>query len=158
MACFFFQAEDGIRDRDVTGVQTCALPISRPWPSGSAPPPPHRLRQWSPPSRQWGPGCCGYWVGYCSLLVLLSRRRLPRPRLADPAGCRALVSWAGVRTGMPEWFNSGMGMFGRGAGAGGGRHTGASADDVMVTELYRQYRGPLLLFVLRLTAGDRQQA
>src|SRR5437773_8825097 len=27
---FFFQAEDGIRDRDVTGVQTCALPISMP--------------------------------------------------------------------------------------------------------------------------------
>src|SRR5437773_9993197 len=27
---FFFQAEDGIRDRDVTGVQTCALPISLP--------------------------------------------------------------------------------------------------------------------------------
>src|SRR5437773_6119746 len=26
---FFFQAEDGIRDRDVTGVQTCALPISQ---------------------------------------------------------------------------------------------------------------------------------
>src|SRR5699024_11562653 len=25
--CFFFQAEDGIRDRNVTGVQTCALPI-----------------------------------------------------------------------------------------------------------------------------------
>ena len=25
--CFFFQAEDGIRDRLVTGVQTCALPI-----------------------------------------------------------------------------------------------------------------------------------
>src|SRR5437867_13218440 len=24
---FFFQAEDGIRDRTVTGVQTCALPI-----------------------------------------------------------------------------------------------------------------------------------
>jgi len=30
MSCglfFFFQAEDGIRDRDVTGVPTCALPI-----------------------------------------------------------------------------------------------------------------------------------
>ena len=27
---FFFQAEDGIRDKLVTGVQTCALPISRP--------------------------------------------------------------------------------------------------------------------------------
>src|SRR5207249_8766485 len=30
---FFFQAEDGIRDRNVTGVQTCALPIlsARSW-------------------------------------------------------------------------------------------------------------------------------
>src|SRR5256885_2998406 len=27
---FFFQAEDGIRDYKVTGVQTCALPISKP--------------------------------------------------------------------------------------------------------------------------------
>src|SRR5205807_10027897 len=27
---FFFQAEDGIRDYKVTGVQTCALPIYRP--------------------------------------------------------------------------------------------------------------------------------
>src|SRR5256885_4980150 len=27
---FFFQAEDGIRDYKVTGVQTCALPISFP--------------------------------------------------------------------------------------------------------------------------------
>src|SRR3989337_3064640 len=29
MPLFFFQAEDGIRDATVTGVQTCALPI---WP------------------------------------------------------------------------------------------------------------------------------
>src|SRR5438309_11473593 len=28
---FFFQAEDGIRDGTVTGVQTCALPIWAPW-------------------------------------------------------------------------------------------------------------------------------
>src|SRR6266568_6042107 len=28
MLVFFFQAEDGIRDGTVTGVQTCALPIS----------------------------------------------------------------------------------------------------------------------------------
>src|SRR5260370_12539392 len=27
MSFFFFQAEDGIRDSSVTGVQTCALPI-----------------------------------------------------------------------------------------------------------------------------------
>src|SRR5574343_1108896 len=29
LVVFFFQAEDGIRARDVTGVQTCALPICR---------------------------------------------------------------------------------------------------------------------------------
>src|SRR2546430_11173743 len=29
MCFFFFQAEDGIRDLTVTGVQTCALPIYR---------------------------------------------------------------------------------------------------------------------------------
>src|SRR5207253_8523206 len=28
LTLFFFQAEDGIRDGHVTGVQTCALPIS----------------------------------------------------------------------------------------------------------------------------------
>src|SRR5689334_24547648 len=33
---FFFQAEDGIRDGTVTGVQTCALPISK---SGETPSP-----------------------------------------------------------------------------------------------------------------------
>src|SRR5437879_13315943 len=32
---FFFQAEDGIRDTSVTGVQTCALPI---WRSGRSRP------------------------------------------------------------------------------------------------------------------------
>src|SRR3712207_7450109 len=37
--CFFFQAEDGMRDIGVTGVQTCALPISGGHrPVGSAPP------------------------------------------------------------------------------------------------------------------------
>src|SRR2546430_7478946 len=33
---FFFQAEDGIRDLTVTGVQTCALPISAPRRAGAA--------------------------------------------------------------------------------------------------------------------------
>src|SRR3989442_15030129 len=32
-AIFVFQAEDGIRDADVTGVQTCALPITTSVPS-----------------------------------------------------------------------------------------------------------------------------
>src|SRR2546425_6115995 len=35
---FFFQAEDGIRDKLVTGVQTCALPISFPQTSNSPTP------------------------------------------------------------------------------------------------------------------------
>src|SRR2546421_9141375 len=45
---FFFQAEDGIRDLIVTGVQTCALPI---WigHSGSADPP-TRVRLGAPPA------------------------------------------------------------------------------------------------------------
>src|SRR2546430_11031920 len=32
---FFFQAEDGIRDLTVTGVQTCALPICHPQTAGA---------------------------------------------------------------------------------------------------------------------------
>src|SRR6266705_477905 len=43
---FFFLAEDGIRDRTVTGVQTCALPISRS--SGRGAPPAARQRSASP--------------------------------------------------------------------------------------------------------------
>src|SRR5207253_7949132 len=40
---FFFQAEDGIRDGHVTGVQTCALPIftsptTTPWPTAPGAP------------------------------------------------------------------------------------------------------------------------
>src|SRR2546421_9696957 len=37
--CFFFQAEDGIRDLIVTGVQTCALPIWNDALRESSPPP-----------------------------------------------------------------------------------------------------------------------
>src|SRR3989475_6793082 len=47
---FFFQAEDGIRDLTVTGVQTCALPIwgdspaLPPWAAGGGGAPPSRVR------------------------------------------------------------------------------------------------------------------
>src|SRR5690606_39839769 len=37
--CFLFQAEDGIRGFHVTGVQTCALPISRRTPPTRSPAP-----------------------------------------------------------------------------------------------------------------------
>src|SRR5688500_20083194 len=46
---FFFQAEDGIRDYKVTGVQTCALPISM------------------PPAPIWPNSM--YWPTFCSKLV-----------------------------------------------------------------------------------------
>src|SRR2546430_9167358 len=52
---FFFQAEDGIRDLTVNGVQTCALPISRRLrarrPRWAAPAPPGRPRPRAAPGR-----------------------------------------------------------------------------------------------------------
>src|SRR2546430_4238017 len=50
---FFFQAEDGIRDLTVTGVQTCALPILRAapgsgWPQGRAREARQRPGRWGP--------------------------------------------------------------------------------------------------------------
>src|SRR5436190_7459210 len=55
MDFFFFQAEDGIRDHCVTGVQTCALPISpaRPptMPPTAAPP----IAEMIGPARASGP-------------------------------------------------------------------------------------------------------
>src|SRR3712207_2179882 len=43
---FFFQAEDGIRDIGVTGVQTCALPIYAPPPSYRGPGDAHSNQEW----------------------------------------------------------------------------------------------------------------
>src|SRR2546430_16043675 len=54
---FFFQAEDGIRDLTVTGVQTCALPIlarelgqalHRPWEGTHRPVTPQQVRRVMP--------------------------------------------------------------------------------------------------------------
>src|SRR2546427_8279089 len=58
---FFFQAEDGIRDLTVTGVQTCALPICQPLRQR----PCRRCQTWRSRAVQH-PGC---------------QRRLKRPRL-----------------------------------------------------------------------------
>src|SRR6266540_6286979 len=74
--CFFFHAEDGIRDRDVTGVQTCALPISHISSTATTPPakapwrPEHVLPPAIPsrlPRRSW------------------SASRIERPRSAQPS-------------------------------------------------------------------------
>src|SRR2546426_8822866 len=76
---FFFQAEDGIRDYKVTGVQTCALPIL---PSTTTPEPhtPAMLwiqhRQLDPEHRRsMGFGRRGGWHG---LRAAKSRRRIYR--------------------------------------------------------------------------------
>src|SRR5438309_3733697 len=65
---FFFQAEDGIRDGTVTGVQTCALPIWRPGSWGM--PPASRRRRCAAAStgcsrseeRRVGKECRSWWV------------------------------------------------------------------------------------------------
>src|SRR5208283_5712138 len=55
---FFFQAEDGIRDRDVTGVQTCALPICGPGPRSPRPSHwPGRCGAACGRAGRWQPGC-----------------------------------------------------------------------------------------------------
>src|SRR3712207_5550418 len=78
---FFFQAEDGIRDIGVTGVQTCALPIlSR---AGRGPPAPSR------PGRQADTGSSSYgWSsrGVPSRGLALDRKTTgsPPPRSSVP--------------------------------------------------------------------------
>src|SRR6266478_562081 len=69
---FFFQAEDGIRDLTVTGVQTCALPIWRrrarevlaAGRAGSIPPPWRRRRGGRSEERRVGKECRSRWSPY----------------------------------------------------------------------------------------------
>src|SRR2546426_9195259 len=83
---FFFQAEDGIRDYKVTGVQTCALPISPPVPApgaraAAARQPPGTARSRHPHASRHG-GCPG------GPLRILAGASPP------PAPCRAGRAWA----------------------------------------------------------------
>src|SRR5690625_1449941 len=75
---FFFQAEDGIRDGHVTGVQTCALPISRarrgcPEPRRPSRGGPVAVRGRSPASARYGRWCLHRPGGYSSSHFLLLR-------------------------------------------------------------------------------------
>src|SRR5699024_11267643 len=85
---FFFQAEDGIRDRNVTGVQTCALPIS-----GGAPTHP------GPRACSAGPTRCTFFEeSLPSLSGVLAREELrgqfPHPveGLHSPVGRRRTIA------------------------------------------------------------------
>src|SRR6266496_5192155 len=83
---FFFQAEDGIRDLYVTGVQTCALPISRPCatPAGrirarSGP------RAWPLPRRRRRRCTRLSWSPACAPAAPVLTRPEPRPATATTA-------------------------------------------------------------------------
>src|SRR2546425_4127789 len=73
---FFFQAEDGIRDKLVTGVQTCALPISY----TSRP-----LRSSSAVARR-APGSAGHVS--CTILAAITRERSSKARSRENAADR----------------------------------------------------------------------
>src|SRR2546422_6113108 len=97
---FFFQAEDGIRDVAVTGVQTCALPIavllgsrcccSRPWSCPGSPAKsgnsPFSLRARLSKPTLWSPLCAATWPG------LLSQDWLPM-RSGENPGQILLLPW-----------------------------------------------------------------
>src|SRR5256885_4151871 len=79
---FFFQAEDGIRDYKVTGVQTCALPIS------------HITKNFAPHPKQW----LEIWGDPFALLDGFKRRG----EVAFPAQCVHLIDPRPTRKGRSE--------------------------------------------------------
>src|SRR2546430_5876135 len=85
---FFFQAEDGIRDLTVTGVQTCALPISRassPSSTGS------NARRSSRPERGLVIPLIAAQFEACSGVHLSTRSALRWPPEIGRASCRERV-------------------------------------------------------------------
>src|SRR6266700_4909360 len=76
---FFFQAEDGIRDFHVTGVQTCALPICR------------------------RPNHCDVWVVKAAVLFELRAQWWPPAKAGGMPWTRITSRRAGRRNGIPCW-------------------------------------------------------
>src|SRR5256885_11030364 len=89
---FFFQAEDGIRDYKVTGVQTCALPILR-------------LRHRDPGPRAGGGGAVAARLSRARLVGRRGRRAAPGRVMLDAARIRAdfPLLRSGERRGGEEW-------------------------------------------------------
>src|SRR2546430_7794906 len=85
---FFFQAEDGIRDLTVTGVQTCALPISTS-PSGSSPTTTWR-RSWTRPTNG-SPSAAASRPVTGSPTARPARASRRQPREIGRASCRERV-------------------------------------------------------------------
>src|SRR5437763_12653670 len=102
---FFFQAEDGIRDTSVTGVQTCALPISPTSPTGGVVKKMFAEPGYVPVSTGAGPGADGPFAanGLVPRLVPRNRTAALFTRLSTPPPLPR-VSWAGaVRIPEPGW-------------------------------------------------------
>src|SRR5215204_7015155 len=87
---FFFQAEDGIRDHCVTGVQTCALPICPSASQSGGPPTRSSTSTWPPTPSTAGTGApaaasaaspsASTSAGYGQRLTTTSRPSASRPR------------------------------------------------------------------------------
>src|SRR5207302_6773438 len=98
---FFFQAEDGIRVFHVTGVQTCALPISSP-PASTRRPPLVSISSCSEVSPCWWPPSCGEkrqprpWPGPRRSGPRSEERRVGREGRARGGGGACRDGWAGV--------------------------------------------------------------
>src|SRR5690606_40819710 len=85
---FFFQAEDGIRDFHVTGVQTCALPIYRSGPGLMRATSQASLRNaseaWEQVLRQAGADAAGYGRQLFAVVDALDRSAGLRRALTEP--------------------------------------------------------------------------
>src|SRR3989449_11781078 len=108
---FFFQAEDGIRDVAVTGVQTCALPICGPALLGPGAGVARRRRR---------SGISGHARRAARAGAALDRRGapLPRPRYITGIGQAAMFTGIVTAVGRVEAVSS-NGAEGRGRGTGG---------------------------------------
>src|SRR5205823_11026920 len=98
---FFFQAEDGIRDKLVTGVQTCALPISESGShsggrdrSGRAAPRSRRPCAARSEERRVGKECRSRWSPWHLKKNRIRRERLLARPVIRPASARATPTTA----------------------------------------------------------------
>src|SRR5699024_3491793 len=104
----FSQGEDGIRDRNVTGVQTCALPISPRWPGtgrSSRRPcrrtPRRRADRTAPSAPSWRRGRRGTRAWH---RTRRTRVRLRRQRTSPPLGAGLRILRAACPGQRSPWF------------------------------------------------------